>query len=65
MKIDDLKKVLNHRDSKLICDVRTAPFIDGVIQMELSSVEKSKSGEVIFTFRPLSTNQIALKKYKH
>lgn len=64
MKAEDIKKILNHRDSKLLCDIRTASFSEGTIQMELVSVEK-KNGEYVFTFRPLDNNQIAVKKYRH
>jgi hypothetical protein len=65
MKVEDVKKMLNHRDAKLLCDIRTASFSDGIIQMELESVKKDESGEIVFTFKPLDNNQIAVKKYKH
>jgi hypothetical protein len=65
MKAEEIKKILNHRDAKLLCDIRTASFSEGVIQMELVSVKKEENGEYVFTFRPLNAQQIAVQKFKH
>lgn len=65
IKAEDVKKILNHRDAKLLCDIRTASFSDGIIQMELVSVTKDKDGQVVFTFKPLNAQQIAVQKWKH